>query len=65
MPLLKPEWHAEKADDLDCALCGITSLEEDYCYGCEVVICEEHLGDPMGPHMPEEHDDGDPFEYLN
>lgn len=53
---MKPIWHPETDTDLDCQLCGERDTEEGYCYGCEVVICEEHVGAPIGSHVPEDHE---------
>lgn len=44
-----------------CVLCGksVPSADVDAmtCMGCGAVICDDHLADPWGDHIPEEHDE--------
>ncbi len=39
-----------------CYLCPAGPLDEDFfCYGCNEFICEDHTGEPLGSHDPEDH----------
>ncbi len=50
----------------ECKLCGDLIKEDDgdkvedqFCHGCGVYICGDHMGDaPFGSHNPEDHNDG-------
>jgi len=45
--------------DTICDLCERAVLGEEVesrrCGGCGAVICDEHAGEPDGPHEPEDH----------
>lgn len=42
-----------------CYLCAEPVNEEDLCYGCNELICDEHSDAPWGDHEPEDHVDDD------
>ena len=47
-------------DDGQCALCKTQGLtEDDRCFGCGYLICEDHTGDPTGAHFVIDHDEDD------
>jgi hypothetical protein len=45
--------------DTDCAVCERSipaeEVENQLCDGCGSLICDDHSGDPIGSHEPEDH----------
>lgn len=58
MPKYLEEPKNPGLDDGCCALCGVEGLDEDSrCSGCGYLVCDDHPGDPCGPHFVIDHDD--------